>query len=153
MSKRCPNCGATMTGSTCEFCGDLEAAYGQTNSYERDLINTDNAFEIRSLEKEIKQHQQEIERINAGGRNGCMFFGWWIILAIAIFCIASLYINNWKEDMLLLLGVGSAVFVFLTIVICKLVDKSVNEDWDRDIRKEERKIAELQKKINQLKSN
>lgn len=87
---RCPNCGAPITSSKCEYC---DTVFGDTSIKENEYVD-DEAF--NSLEKELEELRLEYER----GRleialiskefdkvGDVSDIGLWITVALVLFCI------------------------------------------------------------------
>lgn len=143
----CKNCGAVITGSTCDYCG-----FG-VNAYQSNIKKTKDSRKIKELEKEIQKYQKEIDKLNEGGRNGCLFYGWWIIGSLIVVAIISLSLYNWKSEATLIWFIGLSLFAFLFIFICRTIDKSGNNDNDNQIKKIRKDIEELEWEIDEIKNS
>ena len=143
----CKNCGAVITGSTCDYCG-----FG-VNAYQSNIKKTKDSRKIKDLEKEIQKYQNEIDKLNNVGRNGCLSYGLWIIGILVIVAIISLWLNNWKSEAIIIWCIGLPLFAFLFIFICMEIDKNGNKDYDNQIKKIRKDIEELEWEIDEIKNS
>lgn len=143
----CKNCGAVITDSSCDYCGD------GANTLQSNIKKTKNARKIKELEKEIQKYHEEMDKLNEGRRNGCLFYGMWIIGILVIVAIISLFFNNWKSEAVMIWCIVIPVFAFLLFFICRALDKDGNVSIDNQTKKIREQIEELEWKIEEIKNS
>lgn len=141
----CPNCGAVITGSTCDYCG-----HGSTSS-QSNIQKTKDAKKIRELQKDIQKYEKEIDKLNEG-KNGCLTVGFWIIGILVVVAMINICLNNWRGEAIFIWSIVLPVFSFLLIFICKVTDKEGDQSDNNKIKKIREDIEYLKEEIDEIKN-